>query len=155
MSHNSGSPEGGYPLWLVGENPLKRQQVLLLDSSINLVLGIILTSFPGELVRLLGIPPVAQSFYPSVLGAVLLGIGIALIIEYYRRPGGAVGLGLGGAVAINLCGGVVLVLWLLSGKLEIPLRGQVLLWILAIALIAISGVEILAHRRSERAVRRN
>jgi hypothetical protein len=58
-----------------------------------------------------------------------------------------VGLGLGGAVAINLCGGIVLFIWLISGALDLPLRGLVFLWALAIVLVGISTVELLTHRR--------
>lgn len=127
---------------------MERQKVLLIDSAINIALALLLIIFPEKLINLLGIPTVEHSFYPSILGAVLLGIGIALIIEYSRRPDGLVGLGLGGAVIINLCGAVVLVFWLLSGKLDIPFRGQLILWLLAIVLTVISGVEIIMHKRS-------
>jgi uncharacterized protein YhhL (DUF1145 family) len=54
-------------------------------------------------------------------------------------------LGLGGAVAINLTGGAVLILWLILGNLVIPLRGQLFLWILAIILVLISSIELVVH----------
>ncbi|MGD8253399.1 MAG: hypothetical protein PVJ11_05475 [Syntrophobacterales bacterium] len=127
---------------------MERQKVLLIDSAVNVALAFLLITFPEKLVNLLGIPTAEHSFYPSILGAVLLGIGVALIIEYSRRPDGLVGLGLGGAVTVNLCGGVVLTVWLLSGKLDIPFRGQLVLWLLAIVLTVISGVEIIVHKRS-------
>lgn len=127
---------------------MERQKVLLIDSAINIALAFLLITFPEKLVNLLGIPTAEHSFYPSILGAVLLGIGGALIIEYSRRSDGIVGLGLGGAVTINLCGGVVLAFWLLSGKLDLPFRGQLVLWLLAIILTIISGVEIIVHKRS-------
>jgi hypothetical protein len=56
-----------------------------------------------------------------------------------------VGLGLGGAVAINLSGGVVLILWLIFGDLNIPLRGYFFLWSLAIVLVGISSIEVFIH----------
>ena len=127
---------------------MERQRVLLIDSAINIALAFFLIIFPEKLVNLLGIPTAEHSFYPSILGAVLLGIGAALIIEYSRRPDGAVGLGLGGAVTINLCGGFVLVFWLLSGKLDLPFRGQLVLWLLVTVVTVISGVEIIVHKRS-------
>lgn len=122
--------------------------VLIVDASINLVLGLLLMAFPQRVVDLLGVPTAEQSFYPSILGAVLTGIGIALLIECFRTPRGLVGLGLGGAIAINLFGGAVLAGWLASGKLSIPLRGEILLWMLAAALVLVSGTELLAHARS-------
>ena len=121
--------------------------LLLIDAIINLGLGVLLVLFPRALVAALGVPSADSAFYPSILGAVLFGIGLALLIQRSRGSG----LGLGGAVAINLSGGVVLGLWLLFGGLEMPLRGQLLLWGLAALLVGISAVEILASRSSRRA----
>ncbi len=82
-----------------------RAKVLLLDAFINVVLGLLLATFPTSLVQILGVPTTDTRFYTSVLGAILLGIGFALLIEYGRKPAQAPGLGLSGAIAINLCGG--------------------------------------------------
>jgi hypothetical protein len=57
-------------------------------------------------------------------------------------------LGLGGAIAINLCGGLVLAVWLLSNKLSLPLRGQIFLWSLVMLLVGISVLEGLSHFKS-------
>jgi hypothetical protein len=73
---------------------------------------------------LLGIPSSNAAFYPNILGGVLIGITIALLLEAFRKPGGLVGLGLGGAVATNLCGGLVLAEWLTFGDLTLPIRGS-------------------------------
>ena len=118
--------------------------MLLIDACINLGLGILLVFFPEGVVLALGVPFADSAFYPSILGAVLFGIGLALLLE--RSSGN--GLGLYGAVAINLSGGLVLALWLIFGGLKLPLRGAILLWGLAIVLVAISAVEIMAARRS-------
>ena len=118
-------------------------RLLLIDAIINLVLGVILIFFPGPVVAFLGVPAVESAFYPSILGAVLFGIGIALLEE--RRTGG--GLGLRGALSINLSGGVVLAAWLLFGHLQMPLRGAIFLWGLVVVLVGISAVELLAARR--------
>ena len=59
--------------------------------------------------------------------AVILGIGIALCFEWRQQPVGSGGLGLVGAITINLCGGMCLVGWLVFGPLDIPLRGQLVL----------------------------
>jgi hypothetical protein len=118
--------------------------LLIVDAVINYALGIlcILYTFIAGIV---GVPIVENSFYPNILGAVLLGIGIALTLECFKTKRDWVGLGLGGAVAINLSGGVVLVIWLIFGNLNIPIRGQVFLWMLAIFLIIISTIELIAH----------
>jgi peptidoglycan/LPS O-acetylase OafA/YrhL len=126
---------------------MERRRLLMVDGAINLILGLLLLTFWPPLVQWLGMPATETPFYASVLGAVLLGIGIALMIETRRKPGGPVGLGLAGAVAINLCGGVALAAWLLGGQLNLPLRGQVLLWLLALALVGISAFEVVAFLR--------
>ena len=121
--------------------------LLWIDAFINLLLGALLLAFSRPLADFLGVPYSEVKFYPSILGAVLFGIGIALAIEALRKPRGLVGLGLGGAVAINLSAGIVLVVWLLSGALNLPLRGLIFLWILAAILVGISSVELFAHYR--------
>ena len=128
---------------------MKHSFLLKVDAAINLILGILLLAFPTGLVELLGIPPAASAFYPSILGGVLFGIGLALLIECRWKSSRFSGLGLGGAIAINLCGGAVLAIWLFSDTLSLPLRGQFLLWFLVLLLIGLSIVEGLAHLRGE------
>lgn len=118
--------------------------LLLTDSIINLFLGIVLLSFSEPVIKIFGLPESDMSFYPNILGAVLFGIGIALLIEY-RRTGKFTGLGLGGAISINMMGGIVLFLWLVFGNLNIPAHGKIILWILDIVLIGISSLELIAY----------
>ncbi|MBW2411174.1 MAG: hypothetical protein JRF72_15355 [Deltaproteobacteria bacterium] len=124
---------------------MKRTFLLKADAAINIILGILLMAFPVGLVKALGIPQAMPAFYPTLLGGVLFGIGLALLIECYLKSSRFGGLGLGGAIAINLCGGVVLSIWLLSERLTLPLRGQLLLWFLVLLLIGLSLLEGLAH----------
>jgi len=119
-----------------------RTTLLRVDGAINLVLGLLLMAFPSGLVEALGVPPTEDRFYPTVLGAVLFGMGIALLLESNRLPGGIIGLGLGGAIAINLAAAGVLIVWLIWGDLEIPTRGGVLLGVLAAGLVTISSFEL-------------
>jgi hypothetical protein len=128
----------------------KRSRVLLLDAFINVALGLMLATFPDAVVRFLGVPATDTRFYTSILGAVLLGIGLALVIEFYRKSAQSPGLGLNGAVAINLCGAVFLIGWLLCGTLDIPARGQVFLWVVSISLVTISVSELRLTRRENR-----
>jgi hypothetical protein len=121
--------------------------LLLIDAAINLALGVLLGVFPGQLVAWLGIPPAGKPFYASILGAILFGIGLALLLERSRGRIRVGGLGLGGAVAINLCGGIALALWLWFGSLEVPVRGRVIMWCLAGVLFAISAIEWAVWRR--------
>jgi hypothetical protein len=118
--------------------------LLLADAVINLVLGVLLLTYPQFLVEALGLPTVGSAFFPSVLGGVLIGIGIALLLA---RRGGANGLGLDGAIAINLCGAGVVVGWLLVSPDTIPPRGRWTLWTVAALVICIGLVE-LRYRRT-------
>ena len=118
--------------------------LLMIDAAVNLALGILLLSFPAGLVKLLGLPPTSTWFYPSILGAVIFGIGLALLVEWrgYMR-----GLGIGGAIAINLCGSAVLVAWLVINPFDLPLRGYILLWSVAIIVLGIGLVEWWSQRQ--------
>ena len=124
------------------------KRILIIDAVINLILGLLLITIPQKAIQFLGAPAAEQLFYPSILGAVLIGIGIALLVECVRKPEGLVGLGLGGAVAINLCAGFALALWLVFGSLNIPLKGQIFLWLLVGVLILISLLELTIEKYS-------
>ena len=119
-----------------------QRSLLLADALINLLLGALLLVYPQWLVEALGMPVVATTFFPNVLGGVLFGIGLALLISY---RGGVQGLGLDGAIAINLCGAGVVVGWLVIAPQAIPSRGKITLWIIALLVIAIGLIE-LQHR---------
>jgi len=119
-----------------------QRPLLLADAVINLLLGMLLLLYPQWLVEALGMPRVATAFFPNVLGGVLFGIGLALLIAY---RGGAQGLGLDGAIAINLCGAGVVAGWLVFAPRAIPSRGKITLWIIALVVIGIGLVE-LQHR---------
>lgn len=118
--------------------------LLLIDAGINLSLGLLLLIFPRSLIAMLEIPGAESAFYPSILGAVLIGIGVALFIERYQPRPGMVGLGIGGAIAINLCGGAALSMWLIFGGLTVSTLGFLVLAGLALILIGISAVELRA-----------
>ena len=121
---------------------MKSSVLLTIDAGINLVLGILLIFFPKPLVEFLGVPVAENAFYPSLLGAVLFGIGVALLIERFHGPGG---LGLPGAISINLSGGVILAIWLISGQLTLPIGGLMFLIALVILLVGISLFELISY----------
>lgn len=124
-----------------------RDRLLLVDASVNLLLGAALVAFPEWLVIALGVPTAETAFYPSLLGGVLVGIGLALLLARSQRWRGLGGLGLGGAIAINLCGGIVLGVWLVVGRLGLPVRGRVFLWGLVVVLVGLSIMELAAWLR--------
>ena len=126
---------------------MRSSTLLLIDAAVNLALGVLLLLFPRGLVDLLGLPASTSKFYPSILGAVLFGIGIALFLERYKSKTSIVGLGLAGAIAINLSGGAVLTLWLVFGELQMSQTGFVVLGILTLVLVAISAIELRAQLR--------
>jgi hypothetical protein len=59
--------------------------------------------------------------FPNILGGVFTGIPIALVIgaagEKFHR---SIGLGLPGAISINLCGETVLAMWLIFSRMKVP-----------------------------------
>jgi hypothetical protein len=122
---------------------MKKKTALIIDAAINFVLGVLLLFFSTGLADFLGVPATDNFFYPNLLGAIFIGITIALVIEAYRKPGEKqVGLGLVGAICINLSGGLVLLLWLLWGNLNLPIKGKLFLWILDILLLVVSSFEL-------------
>jgi hypothetical protein len=116
--------------------------LLIVDCAVNLLLGLLLLLFPIGIVDLLGLPETNTHFYPSILGAVIFGIGLALLFELLGYSRNFRGLGLGGAILINLVGSIVLLIWLLFGSLNIPLNGQIILWTVGLVVFLIGIVEI-------------
>ena len=123
---------------------MKKKVSLLLaaDAVINLILGLLLLLFPAGLRELFGLPATNTYFYSSILGGVIFGIGVALCLEWLMGEKGIKGLGLAGAIAINLFGGGTLLFWLVFKDLEIPLKGSITLWIVAILVVGIGLVEL-------------
>lgn len=128
--------------------------LLIIDAAINILLGVVLMltiPFPDQIPLFFGVPAVEQPFYTSIFGAVLFGIGIALILENKRgKSWQMVGLGFGGAIAINLCGGAILIAWLIFGELQIPIQGTIFLWLIGLTLIIISVLELVVHQQRQR-----
>lgn len=123
---------------------MKKKYILLVDAAINLMLGILLLLYSRSLADFLEIPRAANGFYPSILGGVFVGITVALVTEAYRKtPDRFVGLGLLGALCINICGGAVLSGWLIFGGLMLPMKGYIILWTIAVLLLVISTLELI------------
>jgi hypothetical protein len=126
---------------------MKKRNILLIDAIINFVLALLLGIFPKDVISFLGLPVVSNPFYASILGGVFFGIGIALIIGRSAMKNDSDGLGLRGAIAINLSGGFVLALWLLFGSLNVPSHGIIIMWALVVILFVISTVELITHKK--------
>ena len=115
--------------------------LLLIDSVVNIVLGLVLLAFPLGSGEILGLPISEKNFYPAILGAVLLGIGIALFIEVKFYDRGKRGLGLDGAIIINIVASVVLIIILIFGQLNISTTGLTILWVVGLSVLIIGLAE--------------
>jgi hypothetical protein len=129
---------------------MKEELVLTVDATVNLALGVLLAIFPRAFAGLVGAPIPSTSFYASILGGVLIGVGLALLLQRFWGRSHVTGLGIEGAIAINLCGGGVLVVWLITGGLSVATRGLVFLWVVAILVLGIGATEILLRVRRKR-----
>jgi hypothetical protein len=129
---------------------MREDRLLVIDGVVNLALGIVLALFPQGFAELVGVPIPSSSFYPSILGGVLIGIGLALFVQRFWGRSGVTGLGLEGAIVINLCGAGVLLVWLIAGHLSLPIRGYLSLWAVAILVLGIGGAEIVLGARRNR-----
>ena len=123
--------------------------LLGIDAVVNLVIGGLLLLFPAGFLDILGLPQVSHHFYTSILGAVVFGIGLALLVDLFGAGRGIRGLGLAGAITINLCGGGALLFWLLFHPFDIPARGQAVLWSVAIVVLGIGVVELVTKSWQE------
>jgi hypothetical protein len=128
---------------------MAKKNLLVVDGIVNLVLGIMLVFFPSQIVAALDLPKVETYFYVNILGAVLFGIGLALLLERFAGQQGITGLGIGGAIAINLCGAGALVFWLLFGNLELSLGGAIFLWGIAVVVSGVAMAELLTKTWKE------
>lgn len=115
-------------------------QLLWIEILLKGTVGLLLILAPRLLARGLGLPPADQPFWPRVLGAVLIGIAVAAFLEVKLK--GANGLGLAGAVAVNLAGTAIIGSLLILGQVGCPRRGRVLLWLTVLGLMALSLAEI-------------
>jgi hypothetical protein len=116
--------------------------LLAKDGAVNLALGLLLALFPRGFAQVVGIPIPSTPFYPIILGGVLVGIGLALFLQCFWGRSHVTGLGLEGAIAINLCGAGLLVALLIAGNLNIPIRGYAFLWFIAALVLGIAGLEL-------------
>ena len=96
--------------------------------------------------RLAGLPHGNTAFWPRLFGAALLGIAAAFAVEGYTQLNANIsarGLGLGGAIAINLVT-VLSLIGTLIFKGVTTRRGLLLLWSFILLLVLLMLFEI-AH----------
>ena len=115
-------------------------QLLWVEIGLKAGVGLVLVLFPRTLARVLGLPVVTETFWPRLLGATLLGLAVATVIETHLP--GRNGLGLAGHIALNLIGALAIVSLLILGRAGTLRRGRVLLWIVAAAMALLALVEL-------------
>lgn len=98
--------------------------LLLIEMALKGISGALLLFFPRSLARVLGLPPVGETFWPRLLGTLLIGLGIATFLEVGAEKQN--GLGLSGHVAINLTMTLVLTALLIMGRAGATRRGRAL-----------------------------
>lgn len=108
--------------------------VLIADALLKLSAGVALVLSYGRLLKALGLPSGEPRFYARLLGSLLIGIGLALMIE--ALPTGWRGLGAGGAAAVNFVAAAMLVLLLIGRPGGTNPMGRRLLWIMAASTLA-------------------
>jgi hypothetical protein len=114
--------------------------LMWIELVVKCVAGALLALFPRSLARVLGLPVPAETLWPRLLGAVLLGLGAATFLE--GQLAARNGLGLAGHIAVNLAVVLALVSLLIMGKAGTLRRGRILLGIVAMGLIVLSLVEL-------------
>ena len=128
----------------------KRRIALSIDAVINLILGVLLLAYSADLAKFLGVPVVESAFYPNLLGAIFIGITFALIVEAFKqKQTKSDGLGMFGAICVNLCGSIVLLIWLILGNMDLPVRGMVFLWVIALSVLMVSCLELFLLSRTD------
>lgn len=116
------------------------QQFLWIEACLKLAGGLALVTAPRVLAQLLGLPSADDRFWPRLLGAVLIGLAAASLIE--SRSPGAGGLGLAGSIAINLAGAAMIGALLILRRAGNTRRGRLVLCLIAALLAILSLVEI-------------
>lgn len=127
------------PTWMA-------DQLLWFETLLKGGIGAIMLLAPLTAAKLAGLPHGNSAFWPRLFGAALLGIAAAFAIEGYSQINAhinAKGLGLAGAVVINLITLLALIGAIIF-KGVASRRGLLLIWCLVMILLALILFEI-AH----------
>jgi hypothetical protein len=114
-------------------------QLLWTEMLLKLSAGAVLLIAPAMTAALLGLPRPGGGFWPRLLGAILVGLGVASALQGVVATGH--GLALGGSVAVNLAAAAFLLSTLIL-KPPPARRGRALLWLLLALLFLLSLTEI-------------
>ena len=115
-------------------------QLIWFETLLKGGIGIIMMTFPVTASRIAGLPHGNTGFWLRLFGAALLGVACAFAIEGIDTIT-ARGLGLGGAIVINLVAILMLVALLIFRRAGTR-RGALLLWLLVLILFGLMLFEI-------------
>ena len=119
---------------------------MLIDGIVNLAVGLVLLCYPLGIGDYLELPKSDNNFYPVILGALILSIGIALFVERKYYELGIRGLGIEGAIIINIITSSALIIFLIFGRLNLSIVGSIILWFVGILVFTIGVVEFFRYR---------
>ena len=120
--------------------------LLLIDGIVNLAVGLVLLCYPLGIGDYLELPKSDNNFYPVILGALILSIGIALFVERKYCEKGIRGLGIEGAIIINIITSSALIIFLIFGRLNLSIVGSIILWFVGILVFTIGVIEFFRYR---------
>jgi fluoride ion exporter CrcB/FEX len=103
---------------------------------------LLLLMVPGAMATVAGLPKPQHTLYARLLGAMLVGVGLAIVLEGSEPT--STGLGAGGAFAVNCTGALVLAVLLVFGRLDLPVRGRIVTWTV-VGLLGLMGLTQLAY----------
>ena len=129
---------------LLGSNWVSADKLLMIEFLFHAQLALLLLGMPQFVIRVIGWPPVYSTFWPRLVGAVLLGLALATAttLAGWTRPGPGAGIGLAAEIVINLTVAFVLLSILILGPVHPSKRGAAITAALAVGLLALALVEV-------------
>lgn len=116
------------------------RELLLTEIVLKLSVGALLALFPRTLAQVLGLHRGAETFWPRLVGVLLVGIAAATSLEQIGASQN--GLGLAGHVVLNLLGALMLFALLVLGRAAPTRRGRILVGLTAALLSLLAMIEL-------------
>ena len=119
-------------------------KLLMLEFLFHAQLALLLLGAPQFVIRVIGWPPVDTTFWPRLVGAILLGIALATAatLAGWTQSGAGAGIGLAAEIVINLTVAFVLMSILFLGPGHPTRRGAIFTALLAAFLLVLALVEV-------------
>jgi hypothetical protein len=122
------------------------QYLLWTEIVLKIGSGVLLGLFPATTSKLFGLPASGDTFWQRLLAGLLIGLGLATVLQGSTVLQGAFtpgrGLGLAGSMAVNLSAAAMIAAHLSIGRHAIKRRGTLLLWGVVIVLTGLSLAEL-------------